>query len=169
MGGSSFVNAFAAINGLDYIDIHSYPLTNGITNYLKNLSTWSDMVRSINHSLEIISSESWLYKAQTSELGGAPTNSIFFARDVYSFWEPLDAQFIDVLTLTAYVNNFSVISPFWSNYFLAYLDYNDPSLAGLTPEEILNSAFSVASNAAQIGKTSSLGNHYKEVITSGLK
>jgi len=164
-----FVNAFAAINGLDYIDIHSYPLTNGITNYLKNLETWSDLIRSINSTLEIISSESWLYKAQASELGGAPTNSAFFARDVYSFWEPLDAQFLNVLTLTAYTKNFSVIAPFWSNYFLAYLDYDDPSLAGLTPDEILSLAFTAASDAVVGGKTSLLGDHYKDVITSGLK
>jgi len=164
-----FVNAFAAIGGLDYIDVHSYPLTNNVSDYLKNLETWSDMVRSINPSLEIISSESWLYKVQASELGGAPTNSAFFARDTYSFWEPLDAQFLDVLTLTAYIKNYSIIAPFWSNYFFAYLDYNDPSLAGLTSTEILNLAFTAASEAVQEGKTSLLGNRYKEIIVSGLK
>lgn len=159
-----FVTAFANIAGLDFIDIHSYPLTNNVTDYLKVLERWPAMVRAINPSLEIISSESWLYKARISELGRTPINPRFFARDVYSFWEPLDAQFLDVIAITAHKNNFSVIAPFWSNYFFAYLDYNDPALSGLTPSEIQRRAFLASYRAVQEGRTTKLGKHYSELI-----
>jgi hypothetical protein len=156
-----FITDFASINGLDYIDIHSYPLTNNITDYLELLDTWPAMIRTINPSLEVISSESWLYKAQASELGGAPTGSEFFARDAYSFWENLDSQFLNILAISAHKNSYSVIAPFWTNYFFAYLDYDDPSLSGLTSEEILDRAFSAAAQAMQDGKTSGVGQTYK--------
>lgn len=161
---SEYVIAFADISGLDYIDIHSYPVSNGITDYLKVLDTWPAMVRAINPALEIISSESWLYKAKASELGGAPTDPAFFARDTYSFWGPLDSQFFDVLAITAHKNNYTVIAPFWSIYFSAYLDYNDPSLSGLTPTEILDRAYAAAYQAIQNGQTTDLGDHYSALI-----
>ena len=159
-----FVTNFASIKGLDYIDIHSYPLTNNVTDYLKLLETWPELVRAINPSLEIISSESWLFKAQASELGRKPTDPAFFTRDVYGFWEPLDSQFLDVLTITAHKNGYAVIAPFWSNYFFAYLDYNDPSLSGLTSSEIMDRAFSAASQSIQDGRITRLGDHYQGLI-----
>ncbi|MBE9479179.1 MAG: hypothetical protein IMY80_04365 [Chloroflexi bacterium] len=159
-----FVTNFASIEGLDFIDIHSYPLTNNFTDYLKLMETWPALVRTINTSLEIISSETWLYKAQASELGREPTTPIFLARDAYNFWEPLDSQFLDVLTITAHKNDYAVIAPFWSTYFFAYLDYNDPSLLGLTPMEILGRTFSASSRAIQDGQTTGLGDHYQKLI-----
>ena len=159
-----FVTNFASIEDLDYIDIHSYPLTNNFSDYLKLMETWPAMVRAINPSLEIISRESWLFKAQASELGREPTDPAFLARDVYGFWRLLDSQFLNVLTITAHKNDYAVIAPFWSNYFFAYLDYNDPSLPGLTSIEIMDRAFSSASQAILDGQTTGLGDHYQELI-----
>ena len=161
---SDYITAFAGITGLDYIDIHSYPVTNDITDYLKVLDTWPAIVRGINPALEIISSESWLYKAKASELGGEPTNPAFFARDAYSFWKPLDSQFLDILAITAHKNDYTVIAPFWSIYFSAYLDYNDTALAGLTPTEILDRAYAASYQAIVNGQTTDLGDHYNALI-----
>ena len=159
----AYVTSFAAVSGLDYIDLHSYPLTNGVTDYLKNLETWPAVVRAINPSLEIISSESWLYKAQVVELGGAPVDAALLSRDVYRFWEPLDNQYLEVLAITAHKENYSVVAPFWSNYFFAYLDYNDPSLAGLDPMELYDRAYSAAYQAVLAGQTTGLGRAYGEI------
>lgn len=161
----AYVTSFAAISGLDYIDFHSYPLTNGVTDYLKNLETWPAKVRAINPSLEIISSESWLYKAQVSDLGRPPIDPVLLARDVYSFWEPLDKQYLEVLAITAHKENYSVVAPFWSNYFFAYLDYNDPSLAGLDPMEIYARAYSEAYQAVLSGQTTGLGSAFSQLMT----
>ncbi len=155
---------FASIEDLDFIDIHSYPLTNNVTDYLKLLETWPALVRAINPSLEVISSEAWLYKAQAYELGAEPTDPTFLARDVYAFWSFLDSQFLDVLAITAHKNGYAVIAPFWSNYFFAYLDYNDSSLSGLTPTEVLGRTYSAAYQAIQDGQTSDLGDHYHALI-----
>ncbi len=160
----AFVTAFAGIVGLDYIDIHSYPLTNGITDYLRRLEEWPELVRSFNPSLEVMLSEGWLYKAQASELGGPPVDPDLLVRDVYSFWEPLDAQFLEVLAITAHHSDYAVIAPFWSNYFFAYLDYDDPSLSGLTSTELYDRAFAEAFQAAQAGRTTGLAQVYKQII-----
>ena len=159
----AYVTSFAAVTGLDYIDIHSYPLTEGVTDYLKNLETWPAVVRAINPSLEIISSESWLYKAQAVELGGPPVNAALLSRDVYSFWEPLDNQYLEVLAITAHKENYSIVAPFRSNYFFAYLDYHDPSLPGLDPMELYDRAYSAAYQAVLAGQTTGLGRAYGEI------
>ena len=161
----AYVSNFTLIAGLDYIDLHSYPLTNGVTDYLKNLETWPAQVRATNPSLEIISSESWLYKAQVSDLGGPPIDPVLLSRDVYSFWEPLDKQYLDVLAITAHKENFSVVAPFWSNYFFAYLNYNDPSLADLNPMELYDRAYTSAYQAVLKGKTTGLGQAYSDIAT----
>lgn len=131
---------------------------------MKALETWPAIVRAINPSLEIISSESWLYKARASELGGEPINPAFLARDVYGFWKFLDSQFLDLLAITAHKNNYAIIAPFWSIYFFAYLDYNDPSLSELTPAEIMKRLFFASYRAMQKRQTTDLGDHYKALI-----
>ena len=161
----AYVSNFTVISGLDYIDLHSYPHTNGVTDYLKNLETWPTQIRAINPSLEIISSESWSYKAQVTDLGGPPINPVLLARDVYSFWEPLDKQYLDVLAITAHKENYAVVAPFWSNYFFAYLDYNDPSLVGQNPMALYDRAYSAAYQAVLRGQTTGLGQAYSEIAT----
>lgn len=161
----AFVQSFADIPGLDYIDLHSYPLTNNVTDYLKNLVTWPEQIRATHPDMEFISSESWLYKAQTSELGGPPIDPALLVRDAYSFWEPLDKQYLEVLAISAHKGNYSVVSPFWSNYFFSYLDYNDASLAGLTPLELYDRAYGAAFQAVLAGQTTGLGLAYGEIAT----
>ena len=161
----AYVTSFAAVTGLDYIDLHSYPHTNGVTDYLKNLETWPAQVRATYPSLEIISSESWSYKAQVTDLGGPPIDPVLLSRDVYSFWEPLDKQYLDVLAITAHKQNYSVVAPFWSNYFFAYLNYNDPSLAGLNPMELYDHAYAAAYQAVLREQTTGLGRAYGEIAT----
>ena len=114
--------------------------------------------------LSIFNSESWLYKARVSELGGPPINPALLVRDAYSFWEPLDKQYLDVLAITAHKANYSIVSPFWSNYFFSYLDYNDPSLVGLTSMEIYSQAYSAAYQATLTGKTTGLGQFYGQLM-----
>lgn len=160
----AFVESFANIPGIDYIDIHSYPLINNVTDYLKNLVAWPEKIRATHPDMEFISSESWLYKAQVSELGRAPIDAALLLRDVYSFWAPLDKQFMEVLSISAYKGGYSVIAPFWSNYFFAYLDYADPALAGLSVEELRERGYSAAFQAVQAGQTTELGRAYSRLI-----
>jgi hypothetical protein len=128
---ADYVKALAVDTDLDYIDIHIYP-----ANYLEPAITIADIARANNKRLVI--GEAWTYKVDDSELdklGNIATQAVVFSRDVYSFWEPLDSRFLETLVNLANYKQYEFISPFWSNYFFGYLDY-DTVPKNLTPQQL---------------------------------
>jgi hypothetical protein len=114
-----YVKSLAIDTSLDYIDIHIYP-----ANYLQQAITIADIVRA--HNKRLIIGEAWTYKVYDSELGDLgdiATQAKIFGRDVYNFWEPLDSRFLEIMVELANYKGYEFISPFWSKYFFAYLDY----------------------------------------------
>jgi len=114
-----YVKSLARNTDIDYIDIHIYP-----ANYLEQALTMADIASASNKRLII--GEAWTYKAYDSELGDLShiaTQSEMFSRDVYSFWEPLDSKFLEILVKITKYKGYEFISPFWSRYFFGYLDY----------------------------------------------
>jgi len=114
-----YVKSLARDTDIDYIDIHIYP-----ANYLEPALTIADIALANNKRLII--GEAWTYKVYDSELGdlsNMATQADMFGRDVYSFWEPLDSKFLEILTKLANYKGYEFISPFWSKYFFGYLDY----------------------------------------------
>lgn len=114
-----YVKSLAKDTSLDYIDIHIYP-----ANFLEQAVTTADIARANNK--RVIIGEAWTYKVYNSELGDLgdiATQAKIFSRDAYSFWEPLDSRFLEILVKLANYNGYEFISPFWSKYFFAYLDY----------------------------------------------
>jgi hypothetical protein len=135
-----YVEAFSAIKGLNYIDLHLYPLTTGGESNLERLLAWPDRIRAIDPGKRVIMSELWLYKAGASERFNAVADPAVFARDVYGFWSPLDRKFLRVVGVAAREKRIELVAPFWSRYFFAYLDYNDPLTFNLRPTALLNLA-----------------------------
>jgi hypothetical protein len=111
----SFVDADAALP-LQFIDVHVYPVND---NFLPNALTAADIAHQAGK--EIGMSECWLEKIRDNEL--ASTDANVYVRNNWSFWGPLDAQFEQLMTAMANYKTFAFVSPFWSNYFFAYLDY----------------------------------------------
>jgi len=134
-----YVEAFSAIKRLSYIDLHLYPLTTGGHSNLERLLTWPDRIRAIDPDKRIIMSELWLYKASASEQFDAADPAVF-ARGVYSFWSPLDRKLLRVVGIAAREKRIALVAPFWSRYFFAYLDYNDPATFATRPQVLLNLA-----------------------------
>jgi hypothetical protein len=114
---TSFINAFAALP-MQYIDLHVYPI-NGV--FLQNLITASGIAHTAGKKVGM--SEAWLEKVRDSELATL-TASTAQSRNNWSFWSPLDAQFLTTMTTIANYEQFAFISPFWVNYFFAYLNYD---------------------------------------------
>jgi hypothetical protein len=135
-----YVEAFSAIKGLGYIDLHLYPLTSGGESNLERLLAWPDRIRAIDPGKHIIMSELWLYKAGASERFDAVADPAVFARDVYGFWSPLDRKLLRVVGVAAREKGIELVAPFWSRYFFAYLDYNDPLTFNLRATDLLNLA-----------------------------
>jgi hypothetical protein len=156
----AYIYRFARIKGLDYIDIHLYPLSNGYTDYLQRALDWADEVRRLDPGKRLLISEAWLFKAAAEELGGNPTDARMFARDVYSFWEPLDTQYMRVLGKLARAKGFELISPFWSRYFFSYLPHGDPVQQTMAPHALMKQANQAAFAALLANRTTATGRAY---------
>jgi hypothetical protein len=158
--GPAFVRALLA-SGIDYLDLHVYPVNNS---YLDNAITYADMAHSAGKQVAI--SEAWLLKARNSELGriNAINNPATFARDVDSFWMPLDQKFLGDMVKYANWKNLLYFSPFWTRYFWSYLDYAavDPRTP---PGEVLQQASRSALRAMQSRNMTPTGGFYRNEIS----
>ena len=111
-------------------------------------------------------SECWLKKVTDSQMQGSEYAIIEALSsdpyDDFSFWEPLDSEFLGELVKLAYWKNLYYLSPFNSDSFFAYLDYNqygNDTVAQQTAA--LNAAASAAMRAGELG---SVGQSYAAAI-----
>jgi hypothetical protein len=138
--GRGYTERFAALPELDYVDFHIYPFQTQYENFLQNALDWADYVRAVAPEKGLTLGEAWLYKESAAELEAGLDHNTVFGRDVYSFWEPIDRQYLEVLFKLTHYKRFEVTMPFWSMYYFAYLTYGDPGLAGLDSLQLLSLA-----------------------------
>lgn len=114
-----YIKRFVKIPEIDCIELHIYPIT---FDYLIKAVTLAQIARA--NGKRVINSESWLYKANEEEVKtqGATWAEVF-SRDVFDFWIPLDKKFHQIYVKLAKYCGYEYISPFWMNYYFAYLDY----------------------------------------------
>ena len=121
----TWINDLTAINNLDMIGIHVYPVNvNGSVDYLHLILDISNAAHSAGKKVGI--TEAWLYPETNSELTTLSEDSSQ-ARSSYSFWSPLDQQFINELVKAAKYEDMEMVDFFWSIHFLAYLNYYNVS------------------------------------------
>ena len=110
-------------------------------------------------------SEIWLYKAIGNDvLGGVATTPNIFGRDAFSFWAPLDQKFLEVMTKFAQSKGIEYISPFWTKYLFAYLDYETHK--NKSAGELLSTGDIESVKNIMAKKFSDTGLKYKEIIQS---
>lgn len=119
---SYYVGRFNFIPGLDFLDLHVYPVVGGL---FEALMTWSDMIRSMS-SKSIIVSEAGLFKTIGYPPGDAQDAVRVFSRDAREYWEPLDILFLQKLSDMAWAKQFDAISPFWGHMFVTYAHADKP-------------------------------------------
>lgn len=159
-----YVELFAPMPALDYIDFHVYPIRGTVRSYLENIIDWADYVRSVAPAKRITIGEAWLYKVSGRDFSGDLGAQDIYSRDVYSFWEPLDQQFLEIIYKVANLKRIDVVAPFWSTYFFAYLDYNDSSLRSLTPEQLLVRAQLAAVGPIERKELTATGQKYRAIV-----
>jgi chitodextrinase len=115
-GYREFVESFASTS-IDFIDMHLYPVTGA---YLPRAIEIADIAAS--YGKQVGMTETWLYKVHEAELNHIPLAAIF-KRDSYSFWAPLDGYHLQTMVKLAHYKRFAFLSPFWSGYFRAAVDY----------------------------------------------
>lgn len=119
----SYIQKFLTTT-VDFIDIHVYPSNR---DYLPRAQAIADMAHAAGRKAAI--SETWLNKVRDSELGILSSAAIF-ARDVYSFWTPLDTLFLNTMADLAFAEDLVFVGAFQGGCFRGYLDYS-PSTASL--------------------------------------
>ncbi|MES1260719.1 MAG: hypothetical protein ABUS49_03200 [Acidobacteriota bacterium] len=156
-----YIQAFVKA-GVSFIDLHIYPV-NG--SFLENAISYTDLALSLGVKVTIC--EAWLLKERDSELGASSpaTDPTIFSRDAFSFWAPLDRQFLTTLVRFAHWKRVSVVSAYWSKYLFAYLDY--AAEAGKSAADILTDSSIAAANAIVGNRVSATGIGYRDTIGAG--
>jgi hypothetical protein len=159
---SGFVRA-----AVDYLDVHIYNVDPGS---VRNTLEIAKIARRSGKPLVI--SEAWLYKTDGVDIAAQANLTGWgegFRRDVFSFWKPLDIRFHDVLTRFAQRAGVAYASPFWTNYYFAYLDY-EPAVADLSYQVLATQlAPAAVADAIARGAFTQTGLGYRKDITRGTR
>jgi len=150
------IDTLAAIPGLAYVELRVDRLATPKDNLLARLLSWPERIRTIDPGKRILIGAAWLYKASPQEAAVPPQLGIS-ARDVYSFWAPLDIEFLRVLMRVARARNIEAIVVAQPRYLFAYLDFFDPTTFRATPLLLMELAERQASAAMASGRLSQTG------------
>ena len=140
-----FVLKFAQQTNLDYVDIHMYSLKFKGEDQVAKLATLVRKIREARPNMRITIGETWLFKLGPSGPKVTSYQEIFL-RNNFSFWSPLDQQFLTLLMGIAQKENISVVAPFFSQYFFTCYTFGDAESAKLPPG--VGSSISVTWNKA---------------------
>jgi hypothetical protein len=154
----AYFKALARIPELDYLDLHIYPIHRDFV--MNRVMQVTAMAQRHNKSVSI--GEAWLYKVSERELGKiSPVKA--FARDVFSFWEPLDIMFLETLISLSHRIQADFSCFFWMKYFYGYLDYNSHS-KNLTPQQRINAVDALAGRNILNNRLGHSGERFKTLI-----
>jgi hypothetical protein len=147
---------------LDFINLHMYPIGRG-GNALSYAVEAARRARLAGK--RVLIGETWLYKATSEELQGGlgPDFTEVINRDVYSFWAPLDARYVQAVKSMADQGEFDLVNFFWARYFFAYLDHASVS-EHATALELNRQANQAALANMHSGNWSELGSFVRELL-----
>ena len=154
----AYFKALARIPELDYLDLHIYPIQRDFV--MKRVMQVSAMAQRHNKSVSI--GEAWLYKVSDRELGKIRPVKVF-ARDVFSFWQPLDIMFLETVINLSHRIQAEFSCFFWMKYLYGYLDYNSGT-KNLTAQQRINAADSIAGRNILNNTLSETGERFKTLI-----
>jgi len=158
--GSSYLQALLGA-GTDYIDLHVYSAN---LDLLPLAVTYLDTARAAGKGVGI--SEAWLKKVTDTQMEGSEFAIIQALSsdpyDNFSFWEPLDSEFLGELVKLAYWKNLYFLSPFSGEWFFAYLDYSQ--FGNATAGQQTAALNAAASAAMRVGQLSAVGQSYAAAI-----
>jgi hypothetical protein len=153
-----YFKALAEIPELDYLDLRIYPIQHGFA--AERALKAAEIARS--HGKGTAIGAAWLYKSWGRELHRiSPVEA--FGRDMYSFWQPLDEHFIELVASLAHRIDAEFCSFFWMKYLYGYIDYSADA-ERLGPGERLRMSDRVADENIRKGVLTATGEKLKEVI-----
>lgn len=156
----AYFKALAQIPQLDYLDLHIYPIQRDFV--IDRVQQAAAMAQRHNKTVAI--GETWLYKVSERELGKISPVSAF-ARDVFSFWQPLDIMFIETIIDLSHQIRAEFCSFFWMKYLYGYLEYNAKTKS-LTPQQLINMTDSYAGRQILENRLTAAGSRFKTRIAT---
>ncbi|MCS6903309.1 MAG: hypothetical protein NZO41_03415 [Candidatus Bipolaricaulota bacterium] len=133
----AYPESLARSTSVDYIDIHIYPINFDFL--IDRALQIAEIARRYNKKLFL--GEAWLYKTRDAELFGPPVAAApgLYARDVFSFWEPLDVKFVETVWKLVHYLKIDFASLFWMRYFFGYVEHTERTKT-LSPAELFQLA-----------------------------
>jgi len=114
----------------------------------------------------LLLSETWLYKVWDRELGTATAAAAeLFARDVFSFWSPLDQRFIEAMVKLSHLLKIELCSFFWMQYLYAYVEYDEQKNA-MKPNQLFALVNTEAAKNIYSNTLSPTGKKYQSLIST---
>ena len=150
-----YAAAFARVKGLDYIDLHFYPLRLGSEDYVSGLLDIISGVRAADPRKGIVISETWLYKHGAGEPGGV-FSAKAYGRNGYAFWAPLDERFLALMERLGRKEGIELIAPYFPQFFF----YSVPYEEGKAPQWPASMGAEWEQAAARAGSTTALGGFF---------
>jgi hypothetical protein len=145
---------------VDYIDMHVYPIQRHFL--IDNTLKIAKLANTYGKKLSI--GETWLYKASEKEFGGLEANQpAIFARDVYSFWIPLDRKFVEIMVRLSHHLKLEFLSLFWMQYLYGYLEY-DKITSAMKPVQLSRQVNGVAYKNIVLNNPSQTGLAFQGLI-----
>jgi hypothetical protein len=153
-----YFKALADIPALNYLDLHIYPIQHGFASARVLKATEAAKARGKRVSI----GEAWLYKISSREFGQI-TPGEAFARDAYSFWQPLDERFVATVVNLAHTIEAEFCSFSGMDLLYAYVDYT-PETSRSAPAQLMQVSRAAAAEKILAGKLSGTGERFKDLI-----
>jgi uncharacterized protein (TIGR03437 family) len=161
--GSEYINALIP-TGLDYIDLHIYSVNLG---YLTDAAQYLDLAITAGKGVAI--SEAWMNKMTDEQLQGKGDLGVLGVingatpDNAYSFWAPIDQEFLSEFVDLAYWKKLLYASADFSQYFFTYADYTQS--ASLSSSQVTAQVDSTEAAAFQSGVLSPTGQAFATAVT----
>ena len=155
----AYFEALAPMAQLDYLDLHIYPVQRDFV--IDRVWRVAEMAQRYGKAVSI--GEAWLYKVSERELAISPVKA--FARDVFSFWQPLDILFLETIINLSHQIQADFCSFFWMKYLYGYLEYN-ATTRRLTPQQRIDRVDAAAARQILDNRLNDAGNRFKTLIAT---
>ena len=153
----SYIQQYVALP-VNFIDFHIYPINLQFLPIALQIATTAAAA-----GKPVAMTECWMWKVADDELSVLNPDQVR-ARDPFSFWEPLDALFIQTMQNMGQHTQMLFMNPFNTEIFSAYLPY-DSATENLTPSAITSQESAQASaNEGLAMYTSTATSYYSSVI-----
>ena len=175
----NYINAYVALP-LDYIDFHVIPVnTVGTDNFLQNALTVASAAAAAGKAVAV--GQAWLGKASAAEqAGGYSVSNIDLqrARQTFSFWQPLDAYYMQVMETLANYTQMAYLDLYNTWFISAYQTYGGTvanggsanctcTTASCSEYQIMQTETSLAGAADQTSVYSAFAfSYYNQLVTT---